>query len=63
MFVDKADSLLTGFWGDEHDDTQIVAVCHRLHDVEIVLEGQVGDNGTAHTTLGTTLAEGLDAVV
>ena len=63
MVVDEADALLAGLWGDEHDDAQVVLVGNGLHDVQIVIEGQVGDDHSADASLGTRLAERLDAVV
>ena len=63
MLVDESDTLLAGLWGDKHDDTQVVLVGYGFYDVLIVLEGQVGDDGTADATLHTTLAKGFDAIV
>ena len=63
MVVDESDSFLAGLRGDEHDDTQVVLVGNGLDLVQIVIEGQVGDDGAADTGLDTTLTEGLDAIM
>ena len=63
VIVDKTDALLTGLGGDEHDDAQVVTIGDGFHDVQIVVEGQVGDDGSADTSLNATFAKGLDTVV
>ena len=63
MVVDETDALLAGLGGDEHDDAQVVAIGDGFHDVQVVVEGEVGDDGSADTCLNTRLAELLDAVV
>ena len=63
VVVDKTDALLAGLGRDEHDDAQVVLVGNGLDNLLIVLEGQVGDDGAAHTALYARLAKGLDAVV
>ena len=60
MVVDESDALLAGLGRDEHDDTQVVAVGYGLHDVEVVVEGEIRDNHAADACLHTALAEGLD---
>ena len=63
ILVDETYALLTGFWCDEHDEAQVVPVGYRLHDSLVVVEWQVGDNGSADATFHTTLAEFLYAVM
>ena len=63
MVVNKTDALLAGLRGDEHDDAQVVLVCNGFHDVQIVIEGQVGNDGTTDAGLDTTLAKSLNTIV
>ena len=63
MLVDEADALLAGLWRDEHDDAYVVLVGSRLDALQIVVEGQVGNNDTTDTTLYTRLAKLLNAVL
>ena len=61
IVVDEADTLVAGLRGDEHDDAQVITICHRLDHTQIVVEGQVGDNHAADAHLGATLTECFDA--
>ena len=63
MLVDEADALLAGLGSDEHDDTDVVLVCHRLYEVEIVLERKVGNDHTRHARLHTAAEKRLVAIV
>ena len=55
--------LLGSLRCDEHDDAQVVAVCYGLYLCEIVIEGQVGDDESGDTSLGSILTKLLDAIV
>ena len=63
MLIDKAYALLAGFWGDKHDDAQVVPLGNGLHDVQVVIERQVGDDGTADARLDARLTERLNTVM
>ena len=63
MLVDKADSLLAGFWSYHHDDTNVILVGYRFHHLEIVVERQVGNNCSTHSSLNTFFEKSLDAKV
>ena len=49
VVIDKADALLGCFWGYQHDDTQVVFVGNGFDNVLVILEGQVGDDGSTDT--------------
>ena len=44
VVVDKTDAFLARLRRDEHDDAQVVLVSYRLHDVQIVIKGQIRDD-------------------
>ena len=63
MVVDESYALLARLGGYHHDDAQVVLVGNRFHYLEVVVERQVGDDGTRGAALHATLAETLYAVV
>ena len=63
VVIDKADALLGCFWSYQHDDTHVVFIGNGFNNILIVLEGQVGDDGSTDTTFHTTLAKCFNAIV
>lgn len=59
--IDFADAGFAGFGGDEHDDADVVLQGDGLVAGFIIAEGEVGDDDAIDATLGTFLAEGLEA--
>ena len=61
MLVDQAHPLLGGLRGDQHDETQPVALGHGLVTLHIILERQVRDDDSVHAHFRAARAEGLEA--
>ena len=63
MLVDKADAFVTGFGGDQHDDTQVVTVGYGFVVLHIVGKRQVGDNHAVDARSGTLPAKVFKTVL
>src|SRR5574344_1935097 len=49
VVIDEVDALLGCLGGDEHDDADIVPVGNRFYGLLIILEREVGDDGSRYT--------------
>ena len=55
--INLAHPVFFRFGRNHHDNAHIVAVGYGLHLLHVVFEGEVGDNGPAHTCLLAVLAK------
>ena len=61
VVVDEADAFFACFWGDEHDDFEVVLIGNGLIVIEIVFEWEVGDYHAVDAACYTMVTEAFEA--